>query len=241
MMMSRAYIGPWGKNGIKNDAYGRGMGTMGVQDTTSSSGYINTPNQTQYPSMVQSNSPSDPTALNNAAKAALINAGYAGAECHTEKVFTPDGNFYTQNICAAPGYSGGDEANLVLAMSPAQLAAQRAYEVAQGAGTSATPDYFQWTAGAANIQISNPTNGAIAPYVSKPDVLPALTPGTTPQQQIASQVPKSTTTVTAGSTTPAVVTSASSFDFASLLSGNNLYYLLGAGAVLFFMFGGKKR
>lgn len=101
----------------------------------------------------------DPNVLMSQARQNLIAAGYAGAECHTETVGFPGGS-YKQNVCSAPGYTGGTEANLILAMTPQQLAAQRAYEQAQGEGTSATPDYFQMTAGAPNIAVSNPTGGS---------------------------------------------------------------------------------
>lgn len=107
--------------------------------------------------------PNTTTVLNNA-KSALLAAGYTGAECHEETVYYPGGS-YQQDICSAPGYTGGSDANLVALMSPAQLAAQRAYETASGEGTSATPDYFQMTAGAPNIAVGQstaPSGGASA-------------------------------------------------------------------------------
>ncbi len=103
--------------------------------------------------------PDDTMSVLNKAKTALQSAGYDGVECHQETVYFPNGagGSYVQNICSAPGYTGGSDANLVALMSPAQLAAQRAYEVAGGEGGASTPSYFQQTAGASNISIGTST------------------------------------------------------------------------------------
>lgn len=128
----------------------------------------------------------DTMAVLNNAKTALTAAGYSGAECHQETVYYPPNGSYVQNICSAPGYTGGTEANLVALMSPAQLAAQRAYEVASGEGTSATPSYFQQTVGAPNIAIGKstaPSGGAGANVA--PDWFSTLQ---SQQNKVASQV-----------------------------------------------------
>ena len=156
----------------------------------------------------------DTQATLNAAQQALLAAGYTGAECHTETVGYPGGS-YTQNVCSAPGYSGGTDASLVTKMTPAQLAAQRGYELNSGEGTPATLDYFQQTAGAPNIAITNSTAPAATPGANTPNS--SLAPdwfGTLQSQlnnlssQVATQsappaTPASapTTTGTSGSTT----------------------------------------
>lgn len=101
------------------------------------------------------------------AKSNLQAAGYDGVECRTETVSYPGGS-YDQDICSAPGYTGGIDATLASKMTPAQLAAQNAYEQAAGAGSASTPDYFQMTAGAPNMSVSQTTaaSGPTAPVQS---------------------------------------------------------------------------
>lgn len=112
------------------------------------------------------------------AKQRLLDAGYAGVECRTETVYYPNGGggSYTQNICSAPGYDGGFNADLALKMSPAMLAAQRQGELAAGEGH--LQDYFQSTLGAPNIAVSQVTGTAasgaatVAADWARPPVLP---------------------------------------------------------------------
>ncbi len=96
------------------------------------------------------------------AKQALLNAGYAGAECRTETVYYPNGSggSYTQNVCSAPGYDGSFDADLASKMTPAQLAAQRQYELNSGTGEGQLQSYFQATAGAPNIAVGATTGAA---------------------------------------------------------------------------------
>lgn len=205
--------------------------------------YINTPDQPQYASTVQSNSPADPTALLQGAKTALLGAGYGGAECRTEKVYSPDGSFYTQNICSAPGYTGGDEANLVAKLTPQQLAAQRAYELANGEG--AQPAYFQMTQGAPNMQVSNYTGGSAAPAVQAPAKTTAPAPAApankpaTGQPASGGSMPVNGTVTAGGLSLPAL---SDLFSASLSMFGFDVpYWMLGAGLLaLPFLFGGRR-
>ena len=90
----------------------------------------------------------------------LTNAGYANTQCEVQKVCTPAGDCYTQNVCSAPGFEQGFDANLALQMTPAQLAAQRAYELNAGGG-NASQDYFQWSNPAPNTSVLQSTSGTV--------------------------------------------------------------------------------
>ena len=69
------------------------------------------------------------------AQAKLSQAGYTGVNCETQTVTYPGnpGGSYNQDICSADGFMGGMMVGLVLASSLAQLEAQRALEVSNGA------------------------------------------------------------------------------------------------------------
>jgi len=235
-MLSRAYLQQWRPDEVAAFAYGRGgLGTMGVPSINGP--YQNTPDQPQTNNNVPA-TPQDPTALLAQAKAKMLAAGYAGAECHTETINDLGGN-YTQNVCSAPGYTGGSEANLIAMMSPAQLAAQRAYEQSVGEGTSATPSYFQMTSGDPNVTVSNSTGSTSA--FNSSTAAPAYSVAPPQPQQQAAQVPASIMNV--GGSTPtltATSTGAAGFDLSSLTSGNGLLYLGAGVAVLLLLMGGRR-
>jgi hypothetical protein len=74
----------------------------------------------------------------------LNRAGYSGVECHEEKVFFPGIdpntglNYYTQEICTAPGFTGSFDVDAILNSTYAtpgtgvNLEAERAYLMREG-------------------------------------------------------------------------------------------------------------
>lgn len=223
MMLSRAYFADWiGQGDIKAFAYGRGLSPRGA----SKGAYLGR--------VGLGDSLSD-------AQARLVAAGYSGAQCGTELVTYPGGS-YTQDICSAPGYQGGMEPGLVNQMTPAQLAAQRAYE--QNTYDTWNPpggsqqSYFQLDANnAANISNITPVIGG-SPVSAPPAAQSA------PQQQAASQVSGSAVSHAAsggaGTSNTIPATTSSGFDFSSLVSGNNILWLAGGAAALLFLMKGKR-
>ena len=118
-----------------------------------------------------------------AAQQALVNAGYANSQCEVQKVCTPAGDCYTQNVCSSPGFEQGFDANLALQMTPAQLAAQKAYELNAGGGNAAQ-DYFQWSNPAPFTSVLQSTSGGAS--------APAASTSTTTAANQVNQVAKQT-------------------------------------------------
>lgn len=99
------------------------------------------------------------------AKANLEAAGYTGVSCRKERVYFPGVdpntglNYYEQDICDAPGFTGGIMANVAANQANTgqgygvDLAAERAYNIRQGGGDDAS--YFQTFGSAANVQVLN--------------------------------------------------------------------------------------
>lgn len=100
------------------------------------------------------------------ARTNLLAAGYSGVSCRTERVYFPGidpntgKNYYEQNICDAPGFTGGIDADLAAYSANTNnrgygvdLAAERAYNIRQGGGDDQS--YFQTFGNAPNIQVLN--------------------------------------------------------------------------------------
>jgi len=88
------------------------------------------------------------------AQSKLQAAGYSNVTCRTERVYLPMPdpgtglNYYDQNICSTPGFIGAFDADVVSQQSTAahpgygvDLAAERAYNLAMGAGSG--PSYIE--------------------------------------------------------------------------------------------------
>jgi hypothetical protein len=121
----------------------------------------------------------DPTTLTEAQKN-LTAAGYQGVTCRTERVALPmtdpatGKNYYDQQVCSAPGYIGGFDANLVANASTlahpgygVDLAAERAYLTSQGGGHSHS--YFEdFTGPTVQVLAQTDTSGKLVNGIPAP-------------------------------------------------------------------------
>lgn len=117
----------------------------------------------------------------------LVQAGYAGAQCRTERVALPMADpstgktFYEQNICSAPGFGDGFMAEAVLNSTLAHpgtgvdLNAQRVYALAHGGGDDAS--YFQNLGAGSQVVRTTDAPGALlaGPYSALANTPPATT------------------------------------------------------------------
>lgn len=96
----------------------------------------------------------------------LQDAGYSGVSCRTERVYFPGVdpntglNYYENDVCNVPGYLGAFDASTVASSSTAahpgygvDLAAERAYLMAQGDGPGTGQDYYTAFGSAPNVQV----------------------------------------------------------------------------------------
>lgn len=108
------------------------------------------------------------------AQANLLRAGYSDVTCRTERIYLPMPdpatglNYYTQNVCSAPGYIGAFNADVVANQSQystpgtgVDLAAERRYQISQGDGPGTGQSYIEafsgpWTQVTAQV---NPGGG----------------------------------------------------------------------------------
>lgn len=90
------------------------------------------------------------------AQANLMRAGYSDVTCRTERIYLPMAdpqtglNYYTQNVCSAPGYIGAFDADVVANQSQystpgtgVDLAAERRYLMSQGDGPGTGQSYIE--------------------------------------------------------------------------------------------------
>ena len=90
------------------------------------------------------------------AQANLQRAGYSNVTCRTERIYLPMAdpatglNYYTQNVCSAPGYIGAFDADVVANQSQystpgtgVDLAAERRYLMSQGDGPGTGQSYIE--------------------------------------------------------------------------------------------------
>lgn len=197
----------------------------------------------------------DASATLTAAQAALAKAGYVNPQCEVQQVYVPGGTDYTQNVCSANGMPQGFDANLALQMTPAQLAAQLAYEQSSQPTNlvQSGPSYFDWSNAASGTKVLESTT------TIKPPAQQVAQPGSTAASLIT-QAAKTTNATPSPNATPAGTSSSGSSmtsssgnsnstttDVSSILSGTVSiggmdipYWLLGGGVILaFFMFKGK--
>ena len=100
------------------------------------------------------------------ARTNLLAAGYTNVSCRKERVYFPGIdpqtglNYYEQEICDVPGFTGGIMANVAANQANVgnrgygvDLAADRAYQIRQGGGDDAS--YYQTFGAANNVQVLN--------------------------------------------------------------------------------------